>query len=82
MKLLLLVFLFTGSQCFAQDLSSPELDYYREDPINEDQYSEEELINIQESQEEVPYREEYDEELWRDENPKRELQQMEEDYVE
>jgi len=80
MKLVFFTLLFSLS-CFAQDISNPELDYYQEAPINEDEYSEEELIDIQESQEEVLYNEEYDEEIWQDDN-QRQLQELEEDYVE
>lgn len=81
MKLFILIFMIVGANSFAQDLSNPELDFYKEAPVNESEYSEEELINIQESEEEVPYNEEYDDEVWREEH-QRELQQMEEDYVE
>lgn len=80
MKLLIFVLMLSANG-FAQDLSNPELDYYKESPVNEDQFTQEELIDIQESQEEVPYSEEYDEELWR-EDQQRELQEMEENYVE
>lgn len=80
MKLVLITLIFSWS-CFAQDISNPELDYYRESPVNEEEYSEEELIDIQESQEEIPYTEEYDDELWQDEQQS-ELQEMEENYAE
>lgn len=80
MKLLFLTLLLSTAS-MAQDLSNPELDYYQEAPINEEEFSDEELRDIQQSQEEVPYTEEYDDELLREDTQK-DVQQMEEDYVE
>lgn len=80
MKIFFLI-LMLSTTCFAQDLSNPELDYYQEAPINEEEFSDEELRDIQQSQEEVPYVEEYDDELLREET-QRDVQEMEEDYVE
>lgn len=80
MKILFLMLLLATSS-WAQDLSNPELDYYQEAPVNEEEFSQEELRDIQQSEEEAPYSEEYDEELFR-EDTQQDVQEMEESYVE
>jgi hypothetical protein len=77
---MLLTFLFLTAVVQAQDLSNPELDYYREAPINEDEYNSRELEQIQKQEEESPYFEEYEEDDFVDDE--KELQKLEEEYAE
>lgn len=77
---MLLTFLFLTAVVQAQDLSNPELDYYREAPINGDEYNSRELEEIQKQEEESPYFEEYEEDDFVDDE--KELQKLEEEYAE
>lgn len=79
MKFFITLLLLT-SVAHAQDLSNPELDFYREAPINEEEYNLYELDEIQKEEEESPYFEEYEQDDFV--NDEHELQQLEEEYAE
>ena len=79
----LITLLFAVSLAHAQDLSNPELDYYREGPLNEDEYNFNELDEIQKQEEESPYYEEYEEDdFFNESDDGQSLQQLEEEYAE